>query len=89
MAFKAVKDPDATLDYGLDWSAWLEEGETITDSEWIVPGGLTLVSESFDGTTTTVWLSGGTLGQSYAVVNRVTAGARIDDRTLRLTIKER
>ena len=35
------KDPDAVLDYGFDWSAWLEAGDTIVTSEWIVPEGIT------------------------------------------------
>lgn len=29
-------DPNATLDYGWDWPRWLEDGDTIESSTWIV-----------------------------------------------------
>jgi hypothetical protein len=28
-----IKDPDAVLDYTVDWSAWLESGDTIEVGE--------------------------------------------------------
>lgn len=79
------KDPGATLDYSVDWSEFLETGENIVASTWTVPAGLTTVTTSYISTKTTVWLSGGTLGQSYELVNRVTTNnnpARIDERTI-------
>ena len=83
------KDPDAVLDYQHDWTAWLN-GDTIVTSNWIVPAGLTLVTDTKTAATTTVWLSGGTIGVTYRVVNRVTtAGGRTDDRSLFLKIMER
>lgn len=86
-----VKDPDATLDYGFDWSQWLGT-DIITSSTWIVDSGLTVVpaSESFDDTTTRVFISGGAVGVVYTVTNRVsTAGSRVDDRSFKITVKER
>lgn len=79
------KDPGATLDYSVDWSEFLETGETITASTWTVPSGLTTVTTSNTDTKATVWLSGGTLGQSYELVNRITTDNvpnRIDERTI-------
>lgn len=89
--YSASKDPNATLDYGWDWSQWLTEVEdTISDSVWIVPAGLTLESDSHTTTHTTVWLSGGTAGQSYAITNRITtSGGRTDDRSFTLRCMER
>lgn len=85
-----TKDPDAKLDYAVDWSAWLEDGDTITASTWIVPEGLTASGQTVEGEKTVVWLAGGTAGQSYKVTNRVTTSAgRIDDRTLQVTVRER
>lgn len=83
-----TKDPDAVLDYVNDWASWLA-GDTIISSTWIAPSGITVDSDSFTDTTATVWLSGGTVGTSYSVVNRiVTAAGRTDDRTLHFHVKE-
>ena len=44
-AFK--KDPNATLDYTFDWSAWLTPiADTITSVTWVLSAGLTSVSAS-------------------------------------------
>lgn len=85
------KDPDAVLDFKQDWSEWLAAtGDTIVTSTWIVPTGITKANESATATAATVWLSGGTAGQSYAVVNRiVTAQSRTDDRTLQIFVLNR
>jgi hypothetical protein len=84
------KDPDAFLDYGIDWTDWLEDGDTIAASTWVVSAGVTSSSPSFTDTTTTVWIAGGTVGETYALTNRVTTAAgRIDDRTLTIRVKQR
>lgn len=86
-----TKDPDSTLDYGNDWSAWLTDAgdDTIATSVWIVPDGITKASDSHTTTTTTIWLTGGTLGTRYNVVNRITTTqGRTEDRTLRIGITE-
>jgi len=46
MSFVIDKDPNATLDYGFKWEDWLN-GDVISESEWIVPEGLTEESSSF------------------------------------------
>ena len=81
-----IKDPDATLDYTVDWSEWLGE-DVIESADWVAPAGLTVESESHTATTATVWLSGGQAGREYAVVSRiVTAGGREDDRTITIKV---
>jgi hypothetical protein len=83
------KDPSAKIDTGWDWSAWLGT-DTITASSWTVPTGLTSVDESNTTTTTTIWLTGGTHGQDYSLVNQITtAGGRIDQRTIKVQVRER
>lgn len=86
-----TKDPDAVLDYVIDWSVWpLADGEIITASTWTAPAGITVDSEDNDNTTTTVWLSGGTDGTKYLLTNHVTTSeGREDDRTIRITVRER
>lgn len=81
------KDPDEVLDYQLDWSARLA-GDTIATSTWIVPAAITKDSDSNTTTTTTIWLSGGTLGDLVEITNRITTAAgRTMDQSVRLKIK--
>lgn len=62
------KDKDATnIDYMMDWSDWLQAGESITASTWTVPTGLTQGATAFDSTTTTIFLGGGVKGTAYEV----------------------
>lgn len=86
-----TKDPQAVLDYSVDWTKWLDEvGDTIATSTWIVPTGLTKVTETNTTKLATVWLSGGTEGTNYTVTNRITtAAARTDDRSITLRVRER
>jgi hypothetical protein len=86
---KFVKDPQAVLDYKIDWSAWLED-DTISASEWSATSGITIDSDSFTDTDTTVWLSGGTVGESYDATNEITTdGGRTDDRTITIQVKQK
>lgn len=86
------KDPDATLDYQIDWSDWLADGESIVTSEWVVSGA-TVDGEESTATISTAWLSGGAVGRSISLTNRITTDstpvARIDDRTLIIKVAQR
>jgi len=83
------KDPDAILDFAVDWGAWLDD-DTIVTATWVVPAGLTMTAESHTATTHTIWLSGGAARHSYAVTSRITtSGGRADDRTFNVNVAER
>lgn len=85
-----IKDPDAVLDYQIDWSSWLATGETIATSTWTVSTGITKDSDSNDTTSATIWLSGGTAGTSYTCTNQiVTNQSRTEERTIRIDVRER
>ena len=85
-----VKDPASVLDYGFDWSPWLSGAEVITSSTWYIDSGLTGGSESFNDTSTLVFLSGGGVGQDYTVTNRiVTDGNRTVERSFQVQIRDR
>jgi hypothetical protein len=89
MSMIVPKDPSAVLDYGCDWTDWLA-GDTISISAWVIPAGLTEEDSGKTDTLTTVWLSGGTLGNRYTITNTITtAGGRTDERSLILVIKNR
>jgi len=84
-----TKDPDAVLDYSIDWEDWLD-GDTISTSSWTLQSGIVKESDSKTTTVTTIWISGGTVGKVYAVTNRiVTAASRTEDRTFYLDVRER
>ena len=88
--FSGSQDPQDKLDRTFDWSQWLTGGETISTSTWsVTPSGPTTSSLSNTTTTATVWLTGGTAGQVYAVTNHIiTSAGREADRTLNLAIAD-
>lgn len=95
MAQEFEKDPDAVLDYTIDWSDWLDD-DTISTSAWATPAradeddDITIDDDSNTTTIATVWLSGGTPGLHYKVTNHiVTADGREEDRTITIKVKQR
>jgi hypothetical protein len=87
-----TKDPDAVLDYTIDWSDWLTGAEELTAAAFTVPTGITKDSEEKTTTTATVWLSGGTAGESYEITCHITTNntkPREDDRTIKIKMKEK
>lgn len=90
---KVRKDPQAILDYSLDWGTeWLEDGDTITASAWTADPAddLTVDDQPYTATVTTVWLSGGLAGSAYVVTNHITTAlGREDDRSLLVEVVER
>lgn len=85
------KDPDAVLDYAMDWSTWLASGENI--STYVVTADsslITISTHSISSAVVTAWLSGGHVGQTYTVaVKVVTSGSRTDERSFKVKIKQR
>lgn len=89
ISWTPVKDPDEVKDYSLDWSALLVD-DTISTSTWTLASGagLTIGSNSNTDTLSTVWLSGGTAGVNYELLNRVvTTGGRTYDQTVKLKVR--
>ena len=92
-----IQDPNAELAYEWNWSDWLVGEAVIDESEFIVSeiaGDATpLVADDesvLEGDTSTrVLLSGGTVGKTYTVTNRVTTDEvppQIDDRSIKVKI---
>lgn len=88
-----IKDPNAVMDFGVDWSNWLGV-DTLSTSAWSITTtatspALVIDSDVSNTTVATVWLSGGKVGTKYALLNRVTtAGGRTNDRTIYVQVKE-
>jgi len=89
-----LKDPEAVLDYAVDWGAEYLGADALTQSSWIVvpaeAGGLSIVSNRFDMLTSTVQVGGGIAGRLYRLTNHVvTAEGREDSRSIMLRIEKR
>jgi hypothetical protein len=81
-------DPDAVLDYAIDWSNWLADGEAITAATWTVSGATNDSSSVVDGVAT-VWLSAATGSTITATCRVQTDSGRTDERTLIIPVAER
>lgn len=94
MTFSVLKDPQAVLDYAIDWGteflAATSPIDTIATSTWAITGpdsSLTVDADTKTTSLATVWLSGGTLDAEYQVTNRITtAEGRTDDRTITVSV---
>jgi hypothetical protein len=94
MASSYPIDPQARLDYYVDWSAWLADGETITTSTWTVSNyddTAPDISDTIDSDTAPgVWVTDTTLGDKLRLTcHIITSEGREDDRTLSLIVKQR
>ena len=89
-----LKDPEATLDYSVDWGAEYLSGDALTESEWsVIPdetGGVSVDSSRFDLLVATVQVTGGISGRLYRLTNHVvTAEGREDSRSIMLRVEKR
>jgi hypothetical protein len=86
-----LKDPNATLDYGFDWSEWLNENEILTGYQVTSGCGITNLYNTYTTAgSVIVWLSGGVPGNRYSIACKIeTSGSRIDERTIKIDVRER
>jgi hypothetical protein len=90
-----LKDPQAVLDYAIDWGAeYLGEIDLLASSDWSVvpnePDGVAVLDSGFDDRIATVHAGGGIAGRLYRLVNRVvTQTGRIDERSIVLRVETR
>jgi hypothetical protein len=89
-----LKDPDAVLDYMVDWGAEYLGVDQLSNSEWSVepdePGGITVVPGEFDGRSASVKTSGGVPGRVYRIVNRVELiSGKTDSRSITVRVEKR
>ena len=86
------KDPNAVEPFRWDFGpvmAELDTADTIVTAAFTVPSGITKDSSSNTTTTATVVLSGGTAGESYDILCRITtAQGRTLDKTFRVNMAE-
>lgn len=88
------KDPNAVLQYGVDWTDWLAAGDSITNATWAVETtGTNLITLSDDivfDNVSAVTISDGTAGTNYTVaVTITTADEWTDTRRFRIKCENR
>lgn len=89
MSDVVLKNPDDTLDYDIDFSKWLPQGDEIISVSNEVEGSV--VIDSFTNTASVVklWISGGTLGETARVSTTVvTSGGRTKEYCFRLRLRD-
>lgn len=84
-----VKDPDALLDYKIDWSDYLAEvSDYIVSANASATAGIEIASSSKTSTAHIFYVSGGTVGLEYMITSRIwTNGGRRDDRSIIIAIE--
>lgn len=88
-----LKDPEARIDYAIDWAVYLS-GQTIVASAWAVEpdeqDGIEIEESSFAPERSAARLAGGLVGHIYTVSNVVilSDGSR-DSRSITLRVEER
>lgn len=91
-----LKDPGATLDYAVDWSAGYlsDPAVTIATSTWRVDpadaGGLLATDGRIEAGRTIVTLAAGVPGRLYQITNQVTfSDGGSDERLLAVRVEDR
>lgn len=88
------KDPDAVLDYFIDWEDWLEPySDTLASATWTLTGGIVEKSSSITDTVATIWLDNDPVldegTECTATCHIVTAAGREEDQTIYFTIGDK
>jgi hypothetical protein len=92
MAKIFAKDPDEVLDFSIDWNLELASlgspEDTISASVWTVPTGITEGANAINAGFTTVFLSGGTAGETYIIHNQITTDSlRVYERSIAVQVR--
>ncbi len=81
--FEIVHAPNAVLDYGFNWTAWMQPSENVITSTWAIDPVLTLSGSQNVANVTSTFVNGGDVGKAYTLTNTITTNqGRTDSRTL-------
>jgi hypothetical protein len=89
-----LKDPEAALDYAVDWGAEYLTGDTLAASSWQVTpveiGGVSVVASRFEPKVASVTAAGGVAGHLYQLTNHVVLTSGLtDSRSIVLRVEKR
>lgn len=86
-----TKQPADQLDYDLDFSDWMTDGDTITGAVAVssVPTEMEILSVTVTDQIVKVWAAGGETGSTYQVTTTVTTNeGRIKEIDFKIRVKE-
>lgn len=90
------KDTEAVLDYSINWSDWMPQGDSVNTSTFTVTAisgdtdALAVNSSAISTNVCTAVLSGGTAGNIYTVSNTIATNNNITERRhFRVCVKAR
>ena len=67
--------PTMNQDWSINWATRGLGADLIVSSSWVITvapdSALVLATPTFTGTTTTIWVTGGTAGKRYAITNTI------------------
>jgi hypothetical protein len=89
-----LKDPEAALDYAVDWGAEYLDVDTVAQSDWTVEPdeelGVTVAGSAFDAAIASVTATGGIAGHIYRLTNHVVLSSGLSDsRSIVLRVEKR
>jgi hypothetical protein len=86
-----LKGQKAVLDYAFDWGKrWLQAGESIDTYTLTIDAGITNEGDSENDGIVTVWLSGGTYGETYEISCVITTNlGRTEERLAKIIMEPR
>jgi hypothetical protein len=86
-----IKDPDAIERHGMDWSAWLQEGDGIATFSVTADGAGLVIDEVAQSAGIVSWrLQDGMIGRNYIVTCRITTVSGLaDERSVLYRVRNR
>ena len=89
-----LKDPDAALNYAVDWGADYASGDSLIESEWDVSpvetGGVAIADSEIAALEARAKAVGGIAGRIYRLRNRVLLASGLrDSRSIMLRVEKR
>lgn len=83
-----TKQPRDHLDYDIDLSGWMADGDEVKNLEVIAPDGIEVTQTGFGPDRVKVWISGGTSGQSYKFSVLIYTGSRVKEVDFMMIVQE-
>ena len=78
----------AILDYAVNWGDYYLGSDYIATGTCTVGAGLHYFDNSHDTEKSTIWISGGEIGETYELLNQIiTNGGRICERVIYITVE--
>lgn len=87
----AQKQPDEYLDYNVDFTDWMPDGDTIASAAATVSpaGELDVDTVSIATPIVKFWAAGGVTGKTYKITVKITtAGGRVKEDEIKIRVRE-